>query len=346
MEKVKLKFYTIDRCGYRKYGEEGEYLTDITDTLDNLKEWIEDLTLQQTLTTNALSAATERTQTYCIDVIKSANNNYLLVTWNRSESTNGAISSIHQDEPVATASTNVESTDLPDDHIPGYATYFWFIPEDNILATIKFNHISNGHIAMNNYLKGFLTRHSKYTVVVEDEENRGNYEIVGYGESPDNYDEDLHPYFSSSLKRLPGKIDYIKDRRRDIKKVIRKTTITQEVTSDANLFEKLMYHLGTTRPHALNDTIELKYEMKTNLNSSELDDIIASWRQDHEQTWDDVGFVISGNNNPLWLSSEVPSKEIDIDVIRHNDEFVNFESLLNELDNRVEEFRRIYNGDN
>ena len=345
MEKVKLKFYTIDRCGYHKYGEEGEYLTNISDTLDDLKEWIEDLTLQQTQTTNILSAVSEQSHTYCIDVRKSTNNNYLLVTWNRSESTNGAISSIHKDEPVSSASTNVESTDLPDDHIPGYATYFWFIPENNILATIKFNHLSNGHVGMNNYLKGFLTRYSKYTIVAEDEENRGNYEIIGYGESNENYNEDLHPYFSSNLKRLAGKIDYIKNRRKDIKKVIRKTVITQEVTNDANFFEKLMHHMGATEPHALTDNIELKYEMKTNLNNRELDDIITSWRQDHEQSWDDVGFMIPGNPNPLWLSSEVPSKEVDINVIRNNDEFVNFDSLLTELDNQIEDFRRVYNGE-
>ncbi|MCG3674291.1 hypothetical protein L5F46_05815 [Aliarcobacter butzleri] len=350
MEKVKLKFYTVERCGYYKYGTDSNHLTNISDVLDDLKDWISDKTLSETKTTNVLTAATEKLPVYCISVEKSVNNTYLLVTWNEIASTNGNVASINKDEPIVTASSNVAQTSLPNGNIPGFATYFWFIPDENILATIKFGHIENGHIGMNCLLKGFLTRYSKYTVLREiPEEERDNesdeiYEILGYGNS-DEPDNQLHPYFSSKLKRLSGKIDYIKNQRNNINKMIRKTTLTTTVTNELGLFEKLMYQIGMSTAPALNEKVELKYEIKTQPSSQELDDIISSWQSNHEQVWDDVGFVISGQPNPLWLSSEVPSKEIEINTLRNNDEFVNFAELLRELDRNKILLKRVYNGE-
>lgn len=350
MEKIKLKFYTIERCGYYRYGSDTSYLTDISDTLDDLKSWISNKTLSETKTTNILTAATEKLPVYCVGVEKSVNNTYLLVTWNEIASTNGNVASINKDEPVATASSHVEQTRLPDGNIPGFATYFWFIPDENILATIKFGHIENGHIGMNCLIKGFLTRYSKYTVgriiPIEEREDESaqEYEILGYGNTT-AYDNQLHPYFNSKLKRLAGKIDYIKNQRTNISKMIRKTTLSTTVTNELTLFEELMYKIGMSSAPALNEEVELKYEIKTQPSSQELEDIISSWQNDHEQVWDDVGFMISGQPNPLWLSSEVPSKEIEINTVRNNDEFVNFAELLRELDRNKTLLQRVYNGE-
>jgi len=344
MEEVKLKFYTIERCGYFKHGEEGCQLGDISDILDDLQDWISGLTLQQTQTTNILTAATEKLPVYCVGVKKSINDHYLLVTWNKVESNNGSMPSINKDAPINTVTTNLESTPLPTGNIPGYATYFWFIPEDNMLATIKLNHIENGHIGMNCYLKGFLTRFSKYSITVENEDDIQSSTLVGYG-TEENYDENLHPYFTSKLRRLAGKTDFIRAKRNDITKLTRKTTISQTVTNNITLYEKLMYEIGLTQPQALNDTVELKYEIKTQPNAQELEDIITSWEEDHEQVWDDIGFTIKGLPNPLWLSSEVPSKNVELNLTRTNDEFVDFDVLLQELDNKINIFRGVYNGE-
>ncbi len=350
MEKIKLKFYQIERCGYFKYADDEQHLTNVSDTLDDLKDWISNKTLSETKTTNILTAATERLPVYCVGVEKSINGTYLLVTWNEIASTNGSVASINKDEPIATASSHVEQTELPDGNIPGFATYFWFIPEESILATIKFGHIENGHIGMNYLIKGFLTRYSKYTVgriiPIEERENESTeeYEILGYGNStePDNQ---LHPYFTSKLKKLAGKIDFIKRQRSDITKMIRKTTLSTTIANELSLFEKLMYKVGMSNAPALNEEVELKYEIKTQPSSQELEDIITSWQEDHEEVWDDVGFMIKGEANPLWLSAEVPSKEIEIDTVRNNDEFVNFAELLKELDKNKIVLQRVYNGE-
>ena len=344
MEKVKLKFYNIDRCGYYKYNDETAHLTNVADMLDNLKQWIEDKTLQQTETTGFLSAGSERLPVYCANVTKNPHGNtYLLVTWNRSESTGGNISSIHKDQPISNVADNLESTPLPDDHIPGYATYFWIIPEDNILATIRFNHILNGHVGMNYYLKGFLTRFSKYTKLEETDE-RGVYEVKGYSRNTEEPDNSIHPYFNSTLKKLEGKVDYIKSKRNEITKIIRKTTISPEITEEKDFINSIFKNLGIQDEISNDESLNMKYEMKIDLDRQELDDIIDTWRENHEGNWDDIGFKIKSENNPLWLSSDIPSEEVDLDVTRTNDEFLDFNRLLIDLESRLNLFRRIYTG--
>lgn len=342
MEKIKLRFYTIDRCGYYKYRNDTTHLTGIADTLDNIQEWISSKSLQETKTTDVLSV-TESLPVYCINVTK-LGNNYLFVTWNETEHTEGAVSSISKDIPIGSVADNVESTELPENHIPGYATYFWFIPDDNILATVQFNHQLNGKNGMDYYIKGFLTRFSKYTIMVENSENRGEYEVVGYGTSQETYDEKLHPYFRSNLKRLPGQIEYIRNNYSLIRKMIRKTTITHEIEEDRTFFEKIMYSLGSHSSHILSDELQIKFEIKTQPSIEELNDIIDNWNRDiNTDSWDDIGFQLKGmSDETLWLSSEIPSKEFELEATRMNQEIVNFDELLGQLNLKLEECRRAY----
>lgn len=342
MEKVKLKFYEIDRCGYYKYSDENPHLTNIADVLDNLKEWISNKTLQQTQTTSFLSKS-ERLPVYCVNVTKSTNKNtYLLVTWNKSESVDGNISSIHKDQDISSLSSSV-STSLPEGHIPGYATYFWIIPEDNILATIRFNHRSNGHSNMNIYLKGFLSRFSKYVKKTEDPNEKGHFEILGYSKGEEEADSTLNPYFNSKLKKLDGNIDVIKSKREKITKVIRKTLISHVPKTKTSLWDRIFDNIGYNTLKDKNEPLEMKYEISTTLEKKELNDIIDSWSNNtHEDNWDDIGFKIKGENLPLWLKSEIPSEEIGIDVKRTDDEFIDFNKFLVDLESRLNLLRKIY----
>ena len=340
MEKITLKFYTIYKCGYYKPKDTKNYLTDISDLLDNIKDWIDSKTLEETLTTNKLSAKSEKLPVYCLNVTKSSvKNTYLITTWNKVETTDGNISSIKIDEPIKTASKNVSTTKLPKNSIPGYATYFYVIPEDNILATIRFNHISNGHIGLNSYIKGFLTFYSKYTQFIENEEDKSKIEILGYGTSKKDYDDNLHPYFKSSLKRTKTNTDKILSSVNSISKMIRKTTISTAILSEKNLYDNLMEFLGT-KSNNDNEEFQLKYEMKVKPTKDNVTEIIKSWNK--KDSWDDIGFQIKGEDNPIWLSADIPTKELELKINRTNDEFVDFDDLIKKLDNNLDSLKKSY----
>lgn len=344
MEKVKLKFYDIEKCGYYRHGDEEGQLTNVKEVLDNLKQWLTGKTLQQTLTTNFLSAGSERLPVYCANVTKShSKRTYLLVTWNEVESSNGGISSISKDEPLATVASSVQNTGLPAGHIPGYATYFWFIPEDNILATIRFNHINNGHYGMNYYLKGFLTRFSKYAQLSE--VKKGEYEISGYGIDNENIIENIYPQFNSSPKKLEGRIDYIKSKRNSIRKIIKKTILENDLSENKTFKQKILKNIGFSNT-SIEEPLKMKYEFNFEPTRQELDDIINNWnKENRNDSWDDIGFKLEKEATPLWLKSVVPSEDIDLNVIRTNDEFIDFNRLLIDLESRLDLSKRIYKGE-
>lgn len=340
MEKITLKFYSIDRCGYFKHSGLDSKLIDISEILDDIKDWIEPQKLQETLTTNVLNAKAEQLPVYCINISSSKVGNYLMTTWNQVESTDGNISSIKIDEPIKTASVNVHSTSLPKDSISGYATYFYFIPEDNVVATIKFNHILNGRQGLNYYIKGFLTRFSKYTQYEVDKKDKSKITVLGYGVSSKNYDENLYPYFKSSLKKNKTNTKIILSHIPYITKIIKRTTLAHSIVKDKDLYKKLMSKLGVGSVSGQNEDFQLKYEMKIQPTKSNVKEIIRSWKR--VDSWDDVGFKLKGQANPIWLSADIPTQEFDLNIKRTNNEFIDFQDLLDNLDSKIALIKKVY----
>lgn len=342
-EKVSIKFYTIERCGYYKYDAMGTEVrvSGVSNILENLQRWLDNRTLAETKTTDCLRASIDKIPVYCLSVKRSRNGHFLVTTWNETKSTEGKIFSIDQDQ-IASDNTAIETTELPEGHIPGYATYFWFIPEDNVFATIRFKHIENGHFGLQAYMKGFLSFFTDHVCLSDSMLGQG-YEITGYKNDQGVCDDNLNPYFRSKLVRLPGTYDMIINSFASIKKVIRRASLSYSYEEDLTLFETAMKKFGLATPSTMRENLEVEFMMKTTPTQEEVEEMIDEWRSSHSATWDDVGFIFNGNPNQThWLSSEVPKKELEIDVERHNEELVDTEILLNTLDNLHQVMRNVY----
>jgi len=342
MEKIYPKFYTVDRCGYYKYNDKKNYLTNISDILDDMQDWIKDKIIEKTLTTNKSNVKTQRLIVYCLNVTKcDKHNTYLVTTWNKVETTDGNVLSIKINEPAETASKNVNTAKLPKNSIPGYATYSYIIPDDNILATVKFNHISNGHIGLNSYMNGFLTYYSKYVQTDKKSKTKDSakIEVIGYGNSDTDFNTSLNPYFKSRLKKNKINTDKILANVNSISKIIRKTTISTDITAEKSLYGKLMEKLGTKATKD-NKEFQLKYEMKINPTKENTQEIIKSWNK--KDSWDDIGFQIKCEDNPVWLSADVHSQDLSISINRINSEFVDFNDLIAKLNNNLSKLRKSY----
>lgn len=342
-EKIAIKFYMIERCGYYKNDAMGTEIRvgNVSNIFENLQRWLDNKTLAETKTTDRLRAEIDRMPVYCLSVKRSLNGHFLVTTWNETKSTEGKIFSINQDQ-LASDHTAIETTELPEGHIPGYATYFWFIPEDNVFATIRFKHVENGHFGLQAYMKGFLSFFSDH-VCFSNSMLGNEYEILGYKNDQDVVDNRLNPYFRSKLVRLPGTYDLIINSYASIRNVIRRSALSYSYEEDLTLFETLMNKLGLAQPSAMRENLEVEFKMKTTPTQEEVIEMIEEWRSNHSATWDDIGFVFSGNHSHIhWLSSEVPKKELEIDVERYNEELVDTEILLNTLDTFHHAMRNVY----
>lgn len=114
-------------------------------------------------------------RTYCYSIVDNSGE-YLITTWNENADVNGKMASI--DVRGMTGLASVEAVEPLPGYIPGYPAFFWFIPDRNIFATIQINTRMNGRKNLENFLFGFLAKHSKYVIYNKEADNIFN--ILGY----------------------------------------------------------------------------------------------------------------------------------------------------------------------
>ena len=219
-EDVKIAFYEIKKCGYYPFGRSSARpFSNIRETLDGIYSWVhqEGTTLSQTQTFE-ISEDSDELLTLCYDVKRNANNEYILVTWNAIPAVSNEVAAIRATEPVGEAS--VITTQFGADDIPGYATYFWFLPDHNTFATVRFHHAVNGHANMRKYILGYLKGMSRF---VYRSTNDDGEDVLTYRPSI-NDQNSYRPSFITSQKKLPGEIDALRNSVPRINKVIQTNT--------------------------------------------------------------------------------------------------------------------------
>lgn len=334
-EKTRITFYSIDKCGYYRFGETERSFCTLLETLNELKTWNSDKEIGATCTYE-LDTHRYTYRTYCFNLIQ-INNDFLLTTWNETPLTDSKMTSVNISSPVGNVQVNL--TAVPEDNIPGYATYFWFIPDHEILATVQFHNQLNGHKNLLMYLNGFLSKCTKWACVKEQPTN-GNEEklkIIGYAENDTSPPEHLYPKFDTSLyKKKVNHIDFIKNNYMNIKKIIRKDLINMKIKQDDEMFKTFLERLHLQKPVIIEEKMKVKYEINYTPSSDELSHMIDSWLQSHdnEEKWDDIGFVLKNQTDKIyWLSHELPRDEFTLDLKRESNGIINAQSLLSELVN-------------
>jgi hypothetical protein len=324
-----LTFYKIQKCGYYRHAEKSPELYSPAEMLADLASWVDGKPLQETKTF-APAEGEDLAPVYCYDIVGSSQTgDYVLITWNETYSSEGAVASVAGNEPVGAAT--VSFTELPEDTIPGYATYFWFIPSKNTLATIRFGNRYNGHRALIHYLNEFLAKFT--THAVHDKNGQDDLNIVGYRKPGETAPpQHLEPYFQSTLLRSSGQLERIRKERQRIGKIIRKNLLRIDRPKTRTLFNKMMVNLGLKDTPVLSDDIRARYEVNYTPSADELDSIISTWEASHDTKWDDVGFKLSNSGEIVWLSHSVIKLEPELDIERANEEIVKAASLLSALE--------------
>lgn len=331
-ESGRITFYDIERCGYYKRGKSNPEFREIESTLDDLNKWAfhDGMILGQTCTYETGDYGPAY-RTFCFDLVKDKDTNtYLLTTWNEVPSSVGKIASVRSLDPVGGA--EVSLTDLPKNSIPGYATYFWFLPNKSLLATIQFQHKFNGRENLEAYVRGFLAKFSSHAVT---DLTHDSTIVLGYRKnSSGEIDKSIHPQFNSLLHKKVGQIEFIRNNWSKIRKIIRKETIVFSIEQKREMWQALLQRVGVSRPHYPNEESErFRFELNYSPAKQEVEEMLAFWQQDGriETKWDDLGFKLEGETEIRWLSHCLARSEFTLEVIRENDEIVKAKSLLEQL---------------
>lgn len=332
-EIAKINFFKITKSGFFKPNSSKYMFGDTAATLDDLDDWVGDKTLSETATFEIdPDSGANYLNTYCLDIIKSSNSgDFLITTWNESPFTDAGVASIDLNSQVG--NVDVEMLELDDGRVPGYATYFWIIPDQDLYATIRFNHLLNGNQAFQAYIQEYLSKFSKYVVVreVEDDDQEADINVCAYQEDDGSEPQQLVAHFKAMVLKKAGKIEFIEENRERISKVLRKSTLSPLIQDSRSLYEKLLTNVGLLDPVPLSTEIKTQFELNLTPSSEELQTIINEWEENNDTKWNDVGFKLSGDNTKHWLSHSLVKHEMTLDVTRDNPEVINGESLLRQL---------------
>ncbi len=333
-------WYRVSKCGYyestrvprAKFGGLLQVLTD-------LSQWSQGKQLVETQTFGAGAAEGEAEQLpiYLLD-IHGAGDNWLLTLWNQTPSTEGKVASISTDSLVGRA--DVVMNDLAPNTVPGFATYFYFVPSLSAVAAVRFQHMAYGHTGMKNYMSGFVRQFTRYVRWSDVPNNDGSLEILGYAATMANQPEDLTPYFRSELIKLAGERELLIQRARDVRKIVRKSELNNGRRPDRALWQRLLLRAGMTAAPETPTAVRLEYELPARFEPDEMRALQDRWDLENAnmEAWDDVGFVLKGEQTPYWLSKSVARGTHVLDVERESLELVSPTSLLRQLTAHRAEF--------
>jgi hypothetical protein len=336
---VSVWLFNVSTCGYydparANRGAPAQF-GGIAELLASLDEWAAGKRLSETSTYDVV-ADSETSQTYFLCLRQAANGDMLLGLWNKIQTNSNKIASVGVNDIVGQVVTEV--TEIDEDRIPGHATYFYILPAEGKIATVRVQHPINGLYNFKRYLKSFLTNINPKHVILGEPDEDGATTVVGYRENPASHDvKRLRPRLRiDSIPRL-GEKEFLIQNSGRIRKAISKTTITGEIPDEREWWQRGLQYFGLRpglAPVDLLDEVVIKAEIPMTFEQDEVRQIIDEWeaRQNAgNELEDDIGFVMQGESATHWLSRSYARKVLELELQWIDEEQVNPDFLLEQL---------------
>lgn len=330
-EKAVITFYNINKAGYYAQGSKQPAFGGVLETLSDLQRWAKPKKLKQTKT---YEANEERYPCYLVDAKKNGDD-WAILMWNEIPSNGQQVPSISETAQFG-ADPEVILNPLQQGSIPGYATYFWLLPDKNLLATVRLHNKLTSQASLQYYLQCFLKQSSQHVVSEPFTNEDGSVEvrITGYKSDPSDPDEEkkhYNPRFSSSLVRNGGKHEVIRQNAEKIKKIERVVELDLAKPEQLGLWQKMLQVVHLDAPQGAGISTKVRYTVAPDITLKDVNAMIDDWEADPSEV-NDYGFYFEGETNkPYWLSKSLARMDFELELERENVEFVQLESLLNDL---------------
>ncbi|MCG9649317.1 hypothetical protein L1D24_12150 [Vibrio brasiliensis] len=319
-ERASIRFYDVKHCGL--YKPRGRHCTlgSFSEILHNIYNWARE---PGRLILNTCSYEVneefdqEFLETYLVSAqLHAENGDYLFCFWNRTHATGDSVYALDASAQLTNVSENVfHQGNLPASSIPGFATYFWFIPSRSVMATITFGNPRSGMNAFSYWLESFFRTESRYASFDQD------CQFKGYLAADGTIHEDLEPRFTKQLYRNPSKRELILSNCNHIRGLTRRINLERSQITDKDLLDRLKCKVGiSTDTEVDKHDISLKYEFSYTPTENEIREIFDAYESSNSRSnWEDVGFIFPDNNGfgaekTEWLSKSFAKIKLVIDI--------------------------------
>ena len=334
-EEIHLAYFKVKRSGYYKYREDARSFFTPSEMLNEVREWADGKDLGLTRLYDP-PMGSDVLPVYLLG-IENVGPDWVLAMWNETPHHKAGVPSIMLNSQVGQAVVHMNG--VVNNSRPGFATYFWWASDKDVLASIRFRHNVTGQVAMRDYLRHYLEHESSHVIEgCGPVPTGGQAPIVGYTNLPDNLPLKVYPRFETeAYRRLGGDREYVKANVARITKVIRKGSLEAAVVQDRTMFENVVRFLRRQPAGAatLTASRDVRVELAYTPDAAELEQMIDAEDQAPERAWDDLGFTLKGEPNKVyWVGRSTVRDEITLPILRTNEELVDLKHFADGLASR------------
>ncbi|TLM79938.1 hypothetical protein ACONUD_00750 [Microbulbifer harenosus] len=333
MLEARIKFYDIKKCGYYQRAAKAPLFGGLDDTLSKLSVWAKahGRTLINT-TTYEPDPDKDILNTYFCDWFKPAGgSDSVLVLWNEVQNDKGVIYGMN---PNATpGERSMRATDFGDEPaIPGSPSYFWFIPNLNVFATVIFEHSMSGKQNLDFFIKGFMANKSPYRVFDPEDGNK----VIGYsrsGAANADSSKTLSHFFATGRKQDELEQELLQNRNK-IRKLIKRETLQYTSQDGRNWIERIFSDLTENTPEFDNNKRTISHELQFEPTDAQIRQIVNSYSERGPQSSiKNIGFVYN-DQTKIMLSGKSITAKVELNVNRRANQIIRPQSLLAALTTR------------
>lgn len=330
-DKVSITFHSVTACGYYKYAEPVPEFGTQSGLLAELKKWSVGKSLGNTQITNP--AGGNILPVYLYGIEPHATGAYLVTMWNEIPATSdNKVASVAANDTVGSVVQYMN--DVKKGTIPGFPTFFLFLPGVDAFATLRIDGLVTAQPAFQGYCEQFLTTQASFVVKMPPDPKDPNADITfGYrADAKDDPNPKLYPRFRTKIFTKAAITDEIIKRWDDIRQVQRKAKITFKTAEQKDAWQKILGATKMNAPAAQPRTARIESSLSVRLTQAEVKTLIADWGKQAQNTdWDDYGFRFKGEHNFNYLSQSTARGEVNLDGIRSADGTINAKDLLDKI---------------
>lgn len=324
MEEATLTLYRVRQCGFYNEVDDHQFAT-LAETMRSLLRWIATLASIGESSTYGVDEDADILRAFCIDLRDLGGGQYLLATWNELPSVEEGVQVLQVESAIGAADISAVQVDALS--LPGYPAFFCIDTRRQRVVNIRFDQRLNGSRQFQRFVAGFLTSASPWCVWnAADEE-----ELVGYSDeegADPQIVEGVVARFATSMVRVDAGVSYIRDHVHDIRKIIRRATVSPEIEAHKTFLDSAFELAGLPVNNRLRADINFQYQFKTRLTPLKLDAVIAAHEANPSDSWDDVGFIFARESQKVhWLSGSIARTKKQLDVNRSQGGIIDVESL-------------------
>lgn len=323
MLEAKIKFFDIKKCGFYLRGNDQTQFSGLNDILHKLNHWSRDGREFVNTTTYEADPDNDLRNTYFCNWHKNEiNGDSILILWNEVPNDNGVIYGMNpMDRPGSTdmLTTGFGSTPA----IPGFPSYFWFVPEKNVFATIRFNHSVQGKKNLDCFLNGFLANKSPYRVL------DGDSAVIGYSENgqPTGKSSRIHSKFHSLGRKQEELEAELLTNLHKIRRIIKRETLQYTVEDDRRTLERVFSGLLGNTP-TFNQARTITHELQFEPTEQQLRQIISNYAEANAASAiRNVGFIYNDGKRVMLNGTSV-AFSAEISANREDNQILTPQSLL------------------